>query len=48
MKLEQVQKLEAKLLLATYDRYPVLLRKGRGVHLYDDKGKRYLDLLSGI
>ena len=48
MKLEQVQKLEAKLLLATYDRYPVLLRKGRGIHLYDDKGKRYLDLLSGI
>ena len=48
MNLEQVQKLESKLLLSTYERYPVLLRKGRGVHLYDAKGRRYLDLLSGI
>lgn len=48
MNLEQVQKLESKLLLATYERYPVLLRKGRGVYVYDDKGRKYLDLLSGI
>ncbi|HET9280712.1 MAG TPA: aspartate aminotransferase family protein [Candidatus Angelobacter sp.] len=48
MNLEQVSKLESKLLLSTYDRYPVLLRKGRGVYLYDDKGRKYLDLLSGI
>ncbi len=48
MTLEQVQKLESKLLLSTYDRYPVLLRRGRGVYIYDDKGRRYLDLLSGI
>ncbi|HLW54719.1 MAG TPA: aspartate aminotransferase family protein [Candidatus Angelobacter sp.] len=48
MNLEQVQKLEAKLLLATYDRYPVLLHRGRGVHVYDHKGRRYLDFLSGI
>jgi len=46
--LEQIQKLEAKLLLSTYDRYPVLLHKGRGVYVYDHKGKKYLDLLSGI
>jgi acetylornithine/N-succinyldiaminopimelate aminotransferase len=46
--LAQVQKLESKLLLATYDRYPVLLRKGRGVYVYDDRGRRYLDMLSGI
>ena len=46
--LEQVKKLESKLLLATYDRYPVLLHKGRGVHLYDEKGRKYLDFLSGI
>jgi len=46
--LEQVSKLESKLLLATYERYPVLLRRGRGVYVYDDKGRRYLDFLSGI
>jgi acetylornithine aminotransferase/acetylornithine/N-succinyldiaminopimelate aminotransferase len=46
--LEQVSKLEAKLLISTYDRYPVLLHKGSGVYLYDNKGRKYLDLLSGI
>jgi len=46
--LEQTQKLESKSLLSTYERYPVLLRKGRGVYLYDDKGRRYLDMLSGL
>jgi acetylornithine/N-succinyldiaminopimelate aminotransferase len=46
--LDQVRKLESKLLVSTYDRYPVLLHKGRGVYLYDNKGHRYLDLLSGI
>ncbi len=48
MNLEQVKKLESQLLLSTYDRYPVLLHKGRGVHVYDHKGRRYLDMLSGI
>jgi len=46
--LEQVSKLESKLLLSTYERYPVMLRRGRGVYVYDDKGRRYLDFLSGI
>jgi acetylornithine aminotransferase/acetylornithine/N-succinyldiaminopimelate aminotransferase len=46
--LEQIQKLESKLLLSTYERYPILLHKGRGVHVYDHKGRKYLDLLSGI
>jgi acetylornithine aminotransferase/acetylornithine/N-succinyldiaminopimelate aminotransferase len=48
LNLEQVNKLESKLLVSTYDRYPVLLHKGRGVYLYDNKGRKYLDLLSGI
>ena len=48
MNLEQVSKLEAKLLVSTYDRYPVLLHKGSGVYLYDNKGRKYLYLLSGI
>ncbi|HYX53174.1 MAG TPA: aspartate aminotransferase family protein [Candidatus Limnocylindrales bacterium] len=48
MNLEQVKKAESKLLLATYDRYPVLLHKGNGVHVFDDKGRKYLDFLSGI
>jgi acetylornithine/N-succinyldiaminopimelate aminotransferase len=48
MSLASVMRAEASLLLPTYDRYKVLLRKGRGVHVYDDAGREYLDLLSGI
>ena len=48
MNLDQVSKLESKLLLSTYERYPVMLRRGKDVYVYDDKGRRYLDLLSGL
>jgi acetylornithine aminotransferase/acetylornithine/N-succinyldiaminopimelate aminotransferase len=48
MSLETVMKKEAALLVPTYDRYQVLLRKGKGVYVYDDSGKKYLDFLSGI
>jgi acetylornithine aminotransferase/acetylornithine/N-succinyldiaminopimelate aminotransferase len=47
-KFEQVRRAEAALLLPTYERYPVLLTRGRGVYVYDDTGKKYLDFLSGI
>ena len=33
MNLEQISKLESKYLLSTYERYPVLLRQGRGVYV---------------
>jgi len=39
---------EQKLLLPTYDRHKVLFTHGRGVYLWDSKGKRYLDFVSGI
>ncbi len=47
-KLEQIQAAEARLLLSTYDRNPILFVRGEGVHLIDEQGERYLDLLSGI
>jgi acetylornithine aminotransferase/acetylornithine/N-succinyldiaminopimelate aminotransferase len=47
-KLEAVKNAEAKLLLPTYERHPVLFTRGRGVYLYDESGNRYLDFLSGI
>jgi acetylornithine/N-succinyldiaminopimelate aminotransferase len=47
-KLEQIQAVEDKLLLKTYDRTPVLFTGGEGVYLIDEQGERYLDLLSGI
>ncbi len=48
MSLSTVQRAEASLLLPTYDRHPVMFTRGRGVYLWDSKGKKYLDLLSGI
>jgi acetylornithine aminotransferase/acetylornithine/N-succinyldiaminopimelate aminotransferase len=40
--------MEAKLLLPTYERQPILFVSGSGVYLWDSRGKRYLDFLSGI
>jgi len=48
MNLASVSKMESKLLLATYERNPVLFERGQGVYLWDSRGKRYLDFLSGI
>jgi acetylornithine/N-succinyldiaminopimelate aminotransferase len=47
-KLDQIRAAEARLLLQTYDRNPILFVSGEGVHLIDENGERYLDLLSGI
>jgi acetylornithine aminotransferase/acetylornithine/N-succinyldiaminopimelate aminotransferase len=48
MNLENIQVAEKKLLLQTYERNPILFVSGQGVHLRDDAGNDYLDLLSGI
>jgi acetylornithine/N-succinyldiaminopimelate aminotransferase len=48
MKLDEIRAAEAKLLLTTYDRNPVMLVDGEGVYVIDEKGEKYLDLLSGI
>lgn len=48
MTLKALQKAEKKYLLQTYDRYPVAFARGKGMCLYDEKGRAYLDFLSGI
>ncbi len=35
-------------LLHTYNRFPVVLKRGEGVYLYDTDGKQYLDFAAGI
>ncbi len=44
----QVRADEAKHLMNTYKRPPVLFTHGRGCRLYDSDGKEYLDFLGGI
>lgn len=38
----------ARYLMNTYNRYPVVLVKGRGARVYGDDGKEYLDFVGGI
>jgi predicted acetylornithine/succinylornithine family transaminase len=45
---QEIVELEQKYLLNTYARYPVAFVRGKGVHLYDVNGERYLDFLSGL
>jgi acetylornithine aminotransferase/acetylornithine/N-succinyldiaminopimelate aminotransferase len=47
-KLDQIRAAESRLLLSTYDRNPILFVSGEGVHIVDENGTKYLDLLSGI
>jgi acetylornithine/N-succinyldiaminopimelate aminotransferase len=46
--LERIADLESRYLLQTYNRYPVVLARGKGVFLFDTEGNRYLDFVSGI
>src|SRR5438445_4947071 len=39
---------ERRFLLQTYNRYPIVLARGKGVFLYDLEGKRYLDFVAGL
>ena len=45
---EQIVELEKKYLLGTYNRYPIVLTRGKGVFLYDLDDRRYLDFVSGL
>ncbi len=48
MNFEELQAAERRLLLPTYERYPLMIAGGEGVYLRMEDGTRYLDLLSGI
>ncbi len=45
---EQIAERERQFLLQTYNRYPVVLTRGKGVFLWDIDDKKYLDFVSGL
>jgi acetylornithine/N-succinyldiaminopimelate aminotransferase len=45
---EQIADLEKRYLLGTYNRYPIVLTRGKGAFLYDLDDRRYLDFVSGL
>ncbi|GAB2213066.1 hypothetical protein Droror1_Dr00021083 [Drosera rotundifolia] len=48
LKSKELIEAEAKYLVGTYARTPVVLSHGKGCKLYDMEGREYLDLTSGI
>ena len=48
MSLPEQQSLESAYVMGTFARKPVEFTEGHGMTLVDDKGKEYLDFLSGI
>ncbi len=48
MNMQEYIDAEEKVLLHTYNRYPLVLERGEGVYLYDTEGKKYLDFCAGI
>jgi predicted acetylornithine/succinylornithine family transaminase len=40
--------LERDYLLQNYARYPLVITRGKGCHVYDAEGRRYLDFITGI
>ncbi|MGB6676493.1 MAG: aspartate aminotransferase family protein [Terriglobales bacterium] len=45
---EEVIQREKQFLLQTYNRYPLVLERGKGVFLFDLDGKKYLDFVAGL
>src|SRR6476659_1635248 len=45
---QSVMELESQYLLQNYARYPLVIHRGKGCHVYDIDGNRYLDFISGI
>lgn len=45
---QNVMNLERDYLLQNYARYPLVIHRGKGSHVYDTAGNRYLDFISGI
>ncbi|MEW6202428.1 MAG: aspartate aminotransferase family protein [bacterium] len=48
MKLKDAEELDKKYIFPTYRRTPLLITRGKGNYLFDEKGNKYLDLVSGL
>ena len=48
MKTNEYMEQTEQYVLHTYNRFPLVIDHGEGVHLYDTDGKAYLDFAAGI
>jgi predicted acetylornithine/succinylornithine family transaminase len=45
---QEIAELERRYLVQTYQRYPLVIARGKGVFVYDVDGHRYLDFAAGL
>jgi len=45
---KKIMQLTERHVAATYSRYPIALIKGKGMHVWDAAGSRYLDFVAGV
>ena len=45
---KDVREMEKKVLMQTYARFPLIIERGKGCWVWDTKGKKYLDFVSGL
>ena len=43
-----IKNIDNEYVASTYARFPVCLKEGKGALVYDDNGKEYIDLGTGI
>ena len=43
-----IKELEHQYIMHTYNRFDVVITKGKGCYVFDDKAKKYLDFITGI
>ncbi len=48
MEIKRILEESSYYIMNTYDRYPIILRKGRGMNVWSSDGKEYLDFVGGI
>ena len=48
MEIKKILEESSHYIMNTYSRFPLVLRKGRGMHVWSSDGKEYLDFVGGI
>ncbi len=48
MNKKQILTKDKKYIINTYKRFPLLITRGKGMFVYDEGGRKYLDFFSGI
>ena len=48
MSTKKIKEIDREYIANTYARFPIVLKEGKGARVFDDEGKEYIDLGTGI